>query len=226
MRELFSVLRAVEDRVRELRFEGGARRTIAHDPLCAWQVEPQEVLDALLDCYAPRVEEDRAIGPRLSLAWSEQRLVDAARPVRQIREPAFSEPPINRRSGHHDRMRGSVEPAQPAIAQRERETAARVDVFGKLRVIGGGERAAGGETVPARGEPERRLCLDMHSVWLEFLDHARNARPRSDGEANFRISGAGYRAKSGRRDQRDFVPERAELAHRVLDRGDDPVNLR
>jgi hypothetical protein len=60
-----------------------------------------------------------------------------------------------------------VEAAQDRVAPRQRRADARVDVFGKARVIGGGEGQVALEARPARSRIDRAASL-RHSCICPF----------------------------------------------------------
>ena len=82
---------------------------------------------------------------------------------------------------------------------------ARVDVFGKLRVIRGGERPPRPQAMAPRREPERTFGGDVQRVGPNSSMQVGDAASGHQRQADFGIRGTRYRAEAVRRDRRDFV---------------------
>ena len=69
---------------------------------------------------------------------------------------------------HQGVARGTVESSQPAIAEFERNRAARTQILRKLRVISGGKRITTLQAPATRSHAQRAFGSDMNRVGGEL----------------------------------------------------------
>src|SRR3546814_8672625 len=84
----------------------------------------------------------------------EQRMIDAALPHHRLAQPLIGKFAREAARCDHDVPGGAVEPADEAPDERGRNGQPRRDIFGKARVIGGGEGKAVVEAPAPRGRSE------------------------------------------------------------------------
>ena len=206
---------------------GQLRAGADHELTAADDRQAEEIIKVLLDRDPADVEMD---GPRQvergRVVGAEQLGVDAARPIRDVREAARLQVLAHRPGRHHDALRRPVEPAHPGVAQSERKGQAGADVFGKAAVIGGREGQPPAQALAPRGDAERTFRRDVDALRPERGQPRGDPPARPQGEADLRIGRAGDAWELVRRDDLDAVALRLALlldalqgAHHAVDLG-------
>ena len=152
--------------------------------------------------------------------------VDAARPQHDVREADRLEVALDHDGRRHDGFRRPVEPAEKRVGPRQRHAGARLDVFGKARVIRGRERDVPAQCESSGGEPERAFRRDVDGVGIELGKSARELPARQDRQPDVGVGRAGQRAELQRRDHLHRVTQQLQFARGVLQRPHDTVDLR
>ena len=104
--------------------------------------------------------------------------VDAARPGSQLVEAARRKIVGKRLGGDQRALAGIVEIAQPAIGPAFRHRQPGAEIFGKARVVAGGERPADIAAIAPRHDTERPLGDNVDVIGLASLDQARDVTGR------------------------------------------------
>ena len=226
-RQRFAVQRAEEMRVREAPLEAGARRPVADDDHRARQLELQQRLEVLLHRDATDAEEDRPRQvERVGRARPIEAVVDAARPHLDLFEAAARQLVADRQGRRQRRRGGRVEAAQRLVGDRLGQAGARGDIFGKARVIAGGEQAPALAAVAARRPADRALGGDVDVVGAGGVDAPRNLPRRSEREADVGVGRQRQGGEALRRQEDELGVELARRRRHALERMDDAVDLR
>ena len=188
------------------RAQSGELRAVAdHELAAAPDRQGEERLEVLLDRDPADVEVDRprqgerrrVVGRNSSTSTPRDQSLTLVKPFRLELAP-------DRRGRDHHALGRPVEPAHPGVAEPERHGPAGADVFRKAGVVGGRERQAALDALPAGREPERALGRDVDAVGPT----ARKPRPdpaaRAQRQADLRIARAGQRPELVRRDHLDL----------------------
>ena len=163
-----------------------ARRPVADDHARARQVERQQRLEILLDRDAADIKKDR---PRQAEAARRRAagtsVIDAARPDAHAREAAPRQFVADRGRRRHHRRRGRVEMAQQMVGPILGDQRARAHIFGKARVIAGGEQPPALQAIAPRRPADRPFGGDMDVVGAGGLDAPRRPRDSWRSPAGF-----------------------------------------
>ena len=162
------------------RFERRERRPLADDDFRARQIETEESGKVLFMRDTADIKKDRPLErrPLVTQFRIENRWIDAAAPRREIVEAMTGELVAHGFRRHHYPHRRRVEPAQQRVGETLRRDVAHREIFGKARVISGGEAQAMLQAPAPRRDPDRPFGDDVDRIGLGLLDHPRDgARP-------------------------------------------------
>ena len=124
-------------------------------------------------------------------------MIDAAFPHHRLPKALLRKLAFQRARCDHDVLRGAMEPADKAPHELRRHGDARRDIFGKARVIGGGEGKAGIDAPAPRRKAERSLGRNMDRLGREGADTPCDGALAREGQADLAIGRAGDRNRSG-----------------------------
>ncbi len=114
-------------------------------------------------------------------------------------------------SAAHERPRGgTVEAAQPGVAQSCGDWPARTQILRIPCVIGRRERDGVAEALTPGCESHGSLCRDVNRVRAKLSEHAGDASSRRDGQPDFRVARARNRALASRGKDAYLVPARTQ----------------
>ena len=153
-------------------------------------------------------------------------MIDAARPYLDARKAAPVQFVAHRRRRHHHDGGGRVKPAQRGIGPALGHQRARRDIFGKARVIAGGEDAPVRLAIVAGGEADRPFCRNVDMIGLQGVDAPRHGAPGSERQLDVGVGRQGNGAKALRRQEIDLRALPARGGRHLLERMHDAVDLR
>ena len=186
---------AEETDIREAGAQIIERRTVPYDHLRSRMSGFEEGLDVFFDRDAADIELDRAgeageIGMGRATGMKEG-VIDAAFPHHRLLKTLLRKLAFQRARCDHDVLRGAMEPADKAPHELRRHRDARRDIFGKARVIGGGEGKAGIDAPAPRRKAERSLGRDMNRLGREGAYAPCDGALAREGQADLAIGRAG-----------------------------------
>jgi len=216
-----------EDRARMAPLQPGPLRAVTdHDP-GAGPIHVEEGIDVLFHRHAADVGR---YGPRqiqkVLRSRPEQLGVDAAAPLREVREAARRQIAAQRSGADHAARGRGMEPAQGAIGHAQGHGKPGAQILGKLRVVRARETNARAHAKAPGGEPQRSLGGDVQGLGRKLQNGLLDVTVGPQREPDFRISRAGNAAKIARREHAHRMTEAAEPRCRLGQGADDAVGLR
>ena len=154
-------------------------------------------------------------------------MIDAARPHFDLVEAAPRQLVADRGGRRQRRGGGRMKVAQRRVGQTSSGTQrARGDIFGKARVVAGGEQPTAFAAIAARRPADRPFGRDMDMVGARRLDAPRDFPGRGEREADIGVGWQRERGKALRGEKDEFGLQLARRRRHLLQSMDDAVDLR